>query len=393
MHTVGKEITITLEDEKAIEIVEALPDTERDRIIERYILLGDTVARYAAITASDDSFAKFFNTPLMQLQNIADSLAKAGRQLEETLPVKIDAHTGGISGKIEATVTSLTTSINESRTRLETQLPESVKSQVGEAVAQITATTEALQNLHKQYEGLLTEQHTALGRVIPTLSKSSTRGAVTNEAIFQSLQEGFRTDAFTDISGKSRYTDITAEPPGTLHPILIELKDYTNDVPSKEVDKFWRDMEARNAQIGCFFSMYTRIQTVTSDFCIIANGNRIGIFMVNEVFNHQGHTMAYAVARKLLEVLNTQSGGGDADKYDFMVRVLNNQLRTIRDHMKDLEQIKQDILDAQAKIDKDLNKAADRVGNLRTRIEGIVDDIFRDFAAELTDGKTGQSND
>jgi hypothetical protein len=342
------ELTIVLEDEKAIAIVEAMSDNERDRIIEQFILLGDTVARYATITASEESFQRFFDPTVQRLEMLGENLLSTRQQLE-------------------------------------TNVPTAIKAQLDAVITQIQDATASLTTLHSGYNTLFAGQHEMLGKVIPTLAKSSTRGALTNEAIFLSLQESFREDYFEDVSGKARYADILCQPSGALHPVLIELKDYTGDVPSKDVDKFWRDMDARNARVGCFFSMYTRIQTVTSDFCIVPNGDQIGIFLVNEVFNHQGHILAYTVARKLQEMLCVQGGIGSVDKYGFMVKVLNNQLCAIRDQVQDLEQIKNDIEATQQEMDKRLRKVADHLGNLRTRIEGIVDDVFRDFADELSD--------
>lgn len=88
------------------------------------------------------------------------------------------------------------------------------------------------------------------------LAKSVEKGAISSEIIFNSLQESFREDHFEDVSGKARFTDIIGTPPfATESPILIENKEWTQPVATQEVDKFWRDMDARNATIGCFFSM------------------------------------------------------------------------------------------------------------------------------------------
>ncbi len=43
------ELLLQLEDERAIKIVSGLPDAERNQIIEKYIIVGDTVIKYASI--------------------------------------------------------------------------------------------------------------------------------------------------------------------------------------------------------------------------------------------------------------------------------------------------------------------------------------------------------
>lgn len=315
-------ITIELEDETAIRIIQNLPESERDRIIEKYLILGDTVLRYAQVTTSEASLQNFLK-PMMH---------------------------------------------------------------------QLDTTVVQLNQLHAHYNTLLVghqetlqKHQQTLDRVLPVLTTSSTRGAVTNEAVFQALQQGFRTDTITDVSSKSKYTDITATILGTHHEILIELKDWTTDVASAEVEKFWRDMEVRKAKVGCFVSMNTKIQTVTSDFCIETKGAQIGIFVVNTVFGHQGYILAYAMARQFEQLLESQSAAPNSGKVDLIAKVINNQLMAVKDEIATLAKLKSDVDKVRDQMSKDLGRVSEKMDKLRERVENIVSDVLRDFACELTE--------
>jgi hypothetical protein len=240
-----------------------------------------------------------------------------------------------------------------------------------------------LTQLHMTYDGVFGAQYQTLERIIPAMAASVTRGAITNEAVFQSLCDSFRDDAAQDVSGKAKYTDLCFTPAGCGAPVLIELKDYTNDVPSMEVDKFWRDLDARSAKVGVFVSMNTRIQTLTSDFTIQTRGGQLGVFIVNSEFGHRGYLLAYALARRLMLALEDRAHAPDMDKLGFMAKVLNRHLRQVGDEMKTLAGMKDDLEKAHADFSGKLTRITGKMDGLRQRVQNIVEDTLRDFAEEL----------
>jgi len=241
----------------------------------------------------------------------------------------------------------------------------------------------SLTQLHTTYERVFGTQHQTLERIIPTMAASVTRGAITNEAVYQSLCDSFRDDAALDVSSKAKYTDLCFTPAGCELPILIELKDHTKDVPSVEVDKFWRDMDYRKARVGVFVSMNTRIQTMTSDFAIEKRGGQLGVFIVNSEFGHRGYVLAYAMARRLLSALEARTQALDTDKLGFMAKVLNRHLRQVGDEMKTLATLKDDLEKAHADFGGKLSRITGKMDALSQRVQNIVEDTLRDFTEEL----------
>jgi len=86
---------LTLTDPKVIEIVEKIPEENRDQVIEKYIMLGDMVVSHASISTSKESVERFFeplrtdiNTIRDQLKHIVPTVmtpAKRGAVTEETI--------------------------------------------------------------------------------------------------------------------------------------------------------------------------------------------------------------------------------------------------------------------------------------------------------------------
>lgn len=309
-------IEITLKDPRAIEIFKRLPPDKKDEIIEKYIILGDTVILYASVVPSEDYIQKFFKTSIEEL------------------------------GKI----------------------PETIKNN--------------LSGIAEELKGVIVSYREMLSKIIPSLGKGVERGAIACNTVFTELQNVFVDDQFEDVSTKERYTDILGTPTFATNPILIEVKDHSNPVPSDEVDKFWRDMEERNALVGCFFSLRTSIRNTTEDFKIVSKGGSLGIFVVNEAFNNRGHIFGYMVARKILEVQSKLPTVGK-EKYALIARILNNRLKDLKNAEDEFEVVKQKLREAKEKVNSTLDSAVEKVSSLHGRIHQIIESTFKDLSGEV----------
>ena len=324
-------LTITLTDPAAIALVNGLPEHERDRILERYLVLGETVARYATITASDESFQRFLGAPIQDLARVATHLDENRQRFAD------DA--------------------NRSVQRMEQQIHTAMTS---------------MQSLRDDFS-----------RVIPVMKTSVARGTVSEVSIFDGLCAAYRDCVFEDVSSIKQSTDILGKPNGMNGPIYIEIKDYTSDVPSAQVEKFWRDMETRKARVGCFISAQTRIATVTGNFAMVKKGDRIGIFVVNAEFNHQGHLYGFLIAWRLAEALEARGNALDAGKMDLIAKIVNHQLGVVQ---KQIDVIK-DLEDLVAKSKKDMTDTMDklsrRLAEIRTQIDTTISAALTQLDGEL----------
>jgi hypothetical protein len=169
-----------------------------------------------------------------------------------------------------------------------------------------------------------------LKNIVPTLMTPSKKGDVTVEAIFKSYEDHFLDDSFEDVSSIGKYTDILGVINDVNTPILIEVKEYTNDVPSSQVDKFWRDMETRDVNYGIFISMRTKIQKCSGSISIHNNLKRTAIFIVNNELNWTGHIFAFYIIKKLIQLEQTKKRDLVTKDYSSTITKINNGINEIQ---------------------------------------------------------------
>jgi len=161
---------------------------------------------------------------------------------------------------------------------------------LGDMVVSHASISTSKESVERFFSPLRTDIETIreqLKRIVPTITAPAKKGEITVKAIYDSFLEHFMDDSFEDVSRIGKYTNIMATTFDDSK-VLIELKDYKNDVPYTEVDKFWRDMEVRNVEYGIFISMRTRISKFSTCISLKRNMNRTGIFITNSELNWKG---------------------------------------------------------------------------------------------------------
>ncbi len=292
-------IEITLRNPQAIEIVKNLPKEIREEIIEKYVIIGDTVLRYATIAPSKESIETLLQPVLTELKSKADIIGTVGAQISQ---------------------------------------------------------------------------------IVPILGKTAKKGEISCESIYRDLSTNFRDDEFEDVSEKGKFTDIKAVPKDAGEPVLIEVKEYTNDVPTHEVEKFWRDMDIQRTSYGIFVSMRARIMKVTDDIKIVPRGDKTAIFVVNEKLGWCGHGLAYYVAKKLMEAKRGTVEILEKDKLTQALTRLSGDLRRIKDEIQNTAEI----IDTAKSLQKDstekLTKIVEKAASLRTSIDTIIENAFKEIS-------------
>jgi len=340
-------LQIEITDETAIQILNRFSEQERGQIAAKYIVLGDMVINYAQLTTNQQNLQDYF-TP------ITDKLVN----------------------QVNLAVTTASHHFELVRKELEGKIPQTMSAEL----SKLTQPIAQLDNIVQ----LLNQLHETLSQTISSVSKPAKKGSLSCEVIFQSLKELFNEDQFEDVSTKAKFTDIVATPNLLKQPIYIEVKDYTKSVPSEEVQKFWRDLEVRQATMGCFISLKTAITHVTDDFRIQNNGSKIGIFVVSEAVGGQGHLLAYRTARKILEVMVPPVVETErAEKTEWIANLLNHRLQELKRNLQDFEKIQTDLEKSKETVEKSLSSVVKKVTELRTKLEATIDTALRDFPQEV----------
>jgi len=165
-------------------------------------------------------------------------------------------------------------------------------------------------------------------------------------------------DSFEDVSAIGKYADILGTIADTQTPVLIELKDYKNIVPSKEVDKFWRDMDRRGTKYGIFISMRSRITKCSSCINLQTRMNKTAILVVNNELNWSGHLFAYHIIKKLTELEAMK-------KKELKGEELSKIVTRINSHVVELQ-----------KNTKTINKIQTIADNLRTTCKNRLNELI-----------------
>ncbi len=100
-----------------------------------------------------------------------------------------------------------------------------------------------------------------IGDTLPTY-----KGQIGEAFVESILKKRFGSEGITNVAKVSKSGDLTLF---IQHrKIIVEVKNYTNAVPTSGVEKFQRDLSTTNACGGLFVSLKTPITGVTSDFTI-----------------------------------------------------------------------------------------------------------------------------
>ena len=254
---------------------------------------------------------------------------------------------------------------------------------LGDAVVSYASITPARETIEEFFAPLKTDIDTIrrqLQLIVPTIVTPAKKGKITVESIFKSYEEHFMDDTFEDISARGKYTDIKAIPAGTNQNVLIEIKDYSDAVPTYEVDKFWRDMETRDARYGIFVSMRTRITKISGDIKVVSRMKKTAVFVVNEKMNWSGHLFAYYVVRKLIEHETLMARKLKEEELTQVITKVNVVLKEIQKNMQIVEEIRNLAEGLRTTTRDKLDKIIEYAKSVKRNVEEKIDEAFQEIA-------------
>ena len=220
--------------------------------------------------------------------------------------------------------------------------------------------------------------------IVPAVMTPAKRGEFTVKALFQSYEEHFMDDSFEDISARSIYTDILATVSNSNTPVLIEVKDYTGDVPTTEVDKFWRDMEVRDAKYGIFVSLRTKIAKISSCINLQHNLDRTAVFIVDSELNHSGHLFAFYVVKKLIELETLKIQDEPTEDLSKTVAKVNDIITEIQTLSNSLEKINSTAEGLKTRCIRDIDTITAVVKEYKRKLSIQIEDAFTEFGRVST---------
>lgn len=198
------------------------------------------------------------------------------------------------------------------------------------------------------------------------------KGKIGEHFVLTTLEDNFKDDSFENVSQQGDYSDIKAHSTDAVDS-LIEVKNFTGSVPAEQVKKFWRNLEDRDIDVGCFISLGAKIQSI-GDYKIESNGGRLAVFMNVGVFSgnggmEDGIKFAYFVARRFAQFIKAAKNEGVAE---------SALKQKIKDIFSEMDKFKGDL----AKI-KQIGENSRKITKAATDILSSVEALYRDITSRI----------
>lgn len=176
--------------------------------------------------------------------------------------------------------------------------------------------------------------------------KSSFRGVDGEKKLEWVLAELYPSGIIKNTTGEAKSGDFVMDRAGYPR-LLIENKDYSNNVPTAEVEKFIRDVDETDCKGGVFLSQSTGISK-KQDMQIDMHNGKIMVFLHNVMYNEEKIRMGVNMVDHLIEVLDDVMGEDEHEavsaavlteineEYQQYMTERNNTQEMIRKFQKDL---------------------------------------------------------
>ena len=142
-------------------------------------------------------------------------------------------------------------------------------------------------------------------KITGKIHTSSTKGKIAEGFLEQTLKELYPEDIVQVTASTAHESDIQLI--SSNYPtILIESKNYTNPVPSKEVEKFKIDLDRTNIKFGIFYSFGTTI-TGKPKFIIESYKDKYILYLPNITFESSLINISVLMIRKIAMMLDNSN--------------------------------------------------------------------------------------
>lgn len=205
-----------------------------------------------------------------------------------------------------------------------------------------------IQNCHEQINKT-TNSHTEILNLVQThfdRQKNSTfKGKDSEIKLEEGLNACFPTCQITNTTGVSKAGDFLIER-NNKEPIMIENKDYKNNVPKEEIEKFIRDIEEQNVN-GIFISQKSGICR-KENFQIDIHNGKIIVFIQHLDYNFDNIRLAVEVIDNLSNSLKNYGQDSEDiklpkdivkkinDEYLNVIKIRNNLLDNLKTYNKNM---------------------------------------------------------
>lgn len=173
----------------------------------------------------------------------------------------------------------------------------------------------------------------SIQELMTTKSISSKKGAIVEKELLDILTAEYPGWKWTNSSKKKASGDIQFITSNNVFG-LIESKDYSNVVPKKELDKFYRDIDASSPQVAIFCSKNSSVSGMKEQFICEKKG-RTMVFIINQWMNYSEQ---WSIILRMIQTMTTSTGNLNSEH-------LHSVIQQWIDEIQDLKEIQDDLFD------------------------------------------------
>ncbi len=245
---------------------------------------------------------------------------------------------------------------------------------------------DSMNRMFKPVVDEMTDLKGLIKQLMHNAQKSQRLGELGESAVQTQLQNAFPNDRFTIHSGTGHQGDVLASfdlGDGARAEAIIEVKLYTNEVPSKELVKFRKDLVEQRCRYGVMVSLTSRLTGIREPFDFEARDGYLAVFVPNAGLDGVRTYWAVAMIKALARYEQTTAVRLSAADIERAWERLSGDLAQIQDAAKEVGQFREQIQRARASINKSLDGLVSRAITAEMRLRHLYDKLHDRVRDEL----------
>tara|TARA_Y100001978_G_C23677787_1_gene427398 strand:+ start:397 stop:1902 length:1506 start_codon:yes stop_codon:yes gene_type:complete len=207
---------------------------------------------------------------------------------------------------------------------------------------------------------------------------------------FNSYGDGFEIDSNRghqgDILGSMK---IVTDANSFDVPVLIEAKEYADPPGSKEIKKFWKDLEENKPNYGMMISFKHKIATKEAAIDIESRGGKVAFFISNDSHDDLRHIIAWEMLRLIVksDITSGYTGSGISKEVENLIKNLNNEITELEkglDHLGMIKRTAESIISTAGTHSQELYQSYSEIKSVInstvTRMKQLVIDAGDEYA-------------
>lgn len=255
------------------------------------------------------------------------------------------------------------------------------------SMLQASAGEESMRRFFRPVVDRMDELKGIIEGLLRATQKSQRLGEMGENLVAEQLKNAFPGDTFTVVSQEGHQADIHAhfmiadrDPPKAL----IEVKLYSGDVPSQEVDKFQRDLEETGVRYGLMVSLTSRITGILGLMHLDISPKHIGIYVPNAGLD--GHALVCGASLlKAIAAFEARAGATriPADAIEQAWSRLTEEIKEIESIATDVSRLQDGLRGAQENVHRIFGSLIESAMAANVRLRYSLDRLTCRLSEEL----------